>query len=116
MAGNKGVGENQTANSQGEPNIEEPALPTRLDRSPGVNTRDAPDPRREKAKASPRPLRTPAILAATIVGAIFGLSLWYLVQPEPLLVQGEADAIRIDIAARVDGRVAARPVERGDNV
>jgi HlyD family secretion protein len=35
-----------------------------------------------------------------------GLSLWYLVQPQPLLVQGEADATRIDIAARVDGRVA----------
>jgi HlyD family secretion protein len=37
-------------------------------------------------------------------------------QPQPLLVQGEADAIRIDIAARVEGRVAKRPVERGDNV
>ena len=29
---------------------------------------------------------------------------------------GEADATRIDIAARVDGRVAERPVSRGDNV
>jgi HlyD family secretion protein len=53
---------------------------------------------------------------ATIVGAIFGLSVWYLVQPEPLLVQGEADATRVDIAARVEGRVGNRPVERGDNV
>ncbi len=48
--------------------------------------------------------------------AIVGLSLWYLVQPQPLLVQGEADARRIDIAARVDGRVAARPAERGASV
>jgi HlyD family secretion protein len=47
---------------------------------------------------------------------IVGLSLWYLVQPQPLLVQGEADATRIDIAARVDGRVGERPVARGDNV
>ena len=60
--------------------------------------------------------RTPAILATLIVVAIVGLSLWYLAQPQPLLVQGEADATRIDIAARVDGRVGKRPVERGDNV
>ncbi|WP_245414370.1 HlyD family secretion protein [Mycoplana dimorpha] len=45
-----------------------------------------------------------------------GLSLWYLVQPQPLLVQGEADATRIDIAARVEGRIGQRPVSRGDNV
>jgi hypothetical protein len=35
---------------------------------------------------------------------------------DPLIVQGEADATRIDIAARVDGRVRSRPVERGQNV
>jgi len=116
MAGNKGVGEDQTANSQGEPNIEGPTLPAPQPRSRGASPQDAPDPRKEKAKASSRPLRTPAILAATIVGAIFGLSLWYLMQPEPLLVQGEADATRVDIAARVEGRVGNRPVERGDNV
>jgi HlyD family secretion protein len=33
-----------------------------------------------------------------------------------LLVQGEVDATRFDIAARVDGRVKAIPVERGQNV
>jgi HlyD family secretion protein len=60
--------------------------------------------------------RAPAILATLSVVAIVGLSLWYLAQPQPLLVQGEADATRIDIAARVDGRVGKRPVERGDNV
>jgi HlyD family secretion protein len=56
-----------------------------------------------------------AIVTLTIV-AIIALSLWYLIQPQPLLVQGEADAIRIDIAARVDGRVAQRAVERGQGV
>ena len=60
--------------------------------------------------------RAPATIVTLIVAAIVGLSLWYLVRPQPVLVQGEADATRIDIAARVDGRVARRPVERGQNV
>src|SRR6516165_5915800 len=85
-------------------------------RSNEPSPQDAPDPKKEKTKAGPRPLRTPAILVAIIVGAIIGLSLWYLVQPQPLLVQGEADATRVDIAARIDGRVGNRPVERGDKV
>jgi HlyD family secretion protein len=38
------------------------------------------------------------------------------VRPQLLLVQGEVDATRLDIAARVDGRVADIPVERGQNV
>lgn len=54
-----------------------------------------------------------AIVVGLLVASIVGLSLWYLVQPQPLLVQGEADATRIDIAARVDGRVARRPADRG---
>jgi len=58
----------------------------------------------------------PAILVTMIVLGIVASSLWYLVQPQPLVIQGEADATRIDIAARVDGRVGARPVERGENV
>jgi HlyD family secretion protein len=71
----------------------------------------------EPANTEKRPVaRGPAILAILIVLGIVGLSLWYLAQPQPLLVQGEADATRIDIAARVEGRVAKRPVERGDNV
>ena len=60
--------------------------------------------------------RAPAIIVTVIISAVIGLSLWYLVQPQPLVIQGEADATRIDIAARVDGRVGQRPVERGDNV
>lgn len=44
------------------------------------------------------------------------LSIYYVTRPQPLLIQGEADATRIDIAARVDGRVEQRPVNRGDNV
>jgi HlyD family secretion protein len=51
-----------------------------------------------------------------IVAAVAGLSIWYLVRGEPLLVQGEVDATRLDIAARVDGRVADLPIVRGQNV
>lgn len=57
--------------------------------------------------------RAASFIVALAIAVIVGLSLWFLVQPEPLLVQGEADARRIDIAARVDGRVASRPAARG---
>ena len=64
----------------------------------------------------PRTSKVAAVIVTLSVLAIVGLSLWYLVQPQPLLVQGEADATRIDIAARIDGRVGQRPVSRGDNI
>jgi HlyD family secretion protein len=57
-----------------------------------------------------------AAIVTLILAAIVGLSVWYLARPAPLIVQGEADATRVDIAARVDGRVGQRPVERGENV
>lgn len=74
--------------------------------------------RDDPALAAP-PLRASpaaAVIVAVTVAAIVGSSLWYLTQPRPLLVQGEADATRIDIAARVDGRIGQRPVSRGDDV
>jgi HlyD family secretion protein len=60
--------------------------------------------------------RTPSIIIGAVVAAVAALSVFYLLRPEPLLVQGEADATRLDIAARVDGRVKDIPVERGQNV
>jgi len=60
--------------------------------------------------------RGPAVVVALIVMAILGLSAWYLSRPTSLLIQGEADSTRIDIAARVDGRVLKIPVLRGQNV
>ena len=60
--------------------------------------------------------RVPAIIVATVAAAVIALSLYYLLRPVPLLVQGEVDATRLDIAARVDGRVKEIPVERGQNV
>jgi HlyD family secretion protein len=60
--------------------------------------------------------RIPSIIVGIMVATIAGLSIWYLVRPQPLLVQGEVDATRFDIAARVDGRVADVPVVRGQDV
>jgi HlyD family secretion protein len=94
------------------PEAVDPAAPSR-----------APLPRDPEPPAAPpaaptalKVARAPAVIVTVIVAAIVGLSLWYLVQPQPLVIQGEAAATRIDIAARVDGRVGKRPVSRGDNV
>ena len=96
----------------GDPEKTTPETGQRTVTSQSPASRDA-----ERAKDLPaRTALAPAIIVSVIVATIVGLSLWYLVQPQPLLVQGEADATRIDIAARVDGKVAKRPVSRGDNV
>jgi HlyD family secretion protein len=60
--------------------------------------------------------RAATIIVAVSIAVILVVTLWYLARPQPLIVQGEADATRIDIAARVDGRVATRPVHRGEDV
>ena len=72
----------------------------------------------KKQPQDTRPLtaRTPSIIVGLVVAAVAGLSIWFLVRPQPLLVQGEVDATRFDIAARVDGRVGEIPVERGQDV
>jgi HlyD family secretion protein len=72
--------------------------------------------RKEPSYEPPRLARAPSIMVGVVIVAIAGLSIWYLVRPQPLLVQGEVDATRFDIAARVDGRVAEIPVVRGQNV
>lgn len=58
----------------------------------------------------------PTIIVVVIAVAVAGLSVFYLAKPQPLLVQGEVDATRLDIAARVDGRVKDVPVARGQDV
>jgi HlyD family secretion protein len=68
------------------------------------------------AARSPRPSSLPAIMVGVVAAAVAALSIWYLIRPEPLLVQGEVDATRLDIAARVDGRVAEIPVARGQDL
>jgi HlyD family secretion protein len=63
------------------------------------------------ARLNPR-----AVIAGAIFVAIIGLAIWYLARPEPLLVQGEVESTRIDIAARVSGRLAKVPVKRGEDL
>src|SRR5499426_3796112 len=75
-----------------------------------------PTSKEEPKRRVPLSARAPSIIVGLIVAAVGGLSIWYLVRPQPLLVQGEVDATRFDIAARVDGRVAEVPVVRGQNV
>src|SRR5215510_2470037 len=75
-----------------------------------------PTSKEEPKRRVPLSARAPSIIVGLIVAAVGGLSIWYLVRPQPLLVQGEVDATRFDIAARVDGRVAQVPVVRGQNV
>jgi HlyD family secretion protein len=77
-------------------------------------TSDAPSEGKEK---DPRPAtRAPSIIVGIVAVVVVALSVFYLLRPEPLLVQGEVDATRLDIAARVDGRVKEIPVERSQNV
>jgi HlyD family secretion protein len=71
---------------------------------------------RDAAKRPAPPSRLPSLIVGLVVIAVVGLSIWYLVRPQSLLVQGEVDATRFDIAARVDGRVADIPVGRGQDV
>jgi HlyD family secretion protein len=73
-------------------------------------------PQEQPKGAAPASAWVPSIIVGAIVAVVAGLSIWYLVRPQPLLVQGEVDATRLDIAARIDGRVADVPVVRGQNV
>ena len=68
-----------------------------------------------KNRAS-RPNRVLSIIVGVVAVAISALSIWYLIWPAPLLVQGVVDATQLDIAARVDGRVAEIPVNEGQDV
>src|SRR6202051_1848189 len=78
------------------------------------STSDAPGDGQEKNTRTAT--RAPSIIVGIVAAAVVALSVFYLLRPEPLLVQGEVDATRLDIAARVDGRVKEIPVERGQNV
>ena len=88
-----------------------------MDTTPGKESQTVSEAPNAGQETVTRPVtRTPSIIVGTIAVLVVALSLFYLLRPEPLLVQGEADATRLDIAARVDGRVKEIPVERGQNV
>ena len=87
-----------------------------MDMTPGKETQGVSEAPGAKEKFKRPVTRAPSIVVGIVAAAVVGLSLFYLLRPEPLLVQGEADATWFDIAARVDGRVKEIPVERGQNV
>src|ERR1700722_9185833 len=83
----------------------------------GEEVQDTSDAPRDKQDKNTRAAtRAPSIIVGIVAAVVVALSVFYLLRPEPLLVQGEADATRLDIAARVDGRFKEIPVERGQNV
>ncbi|WGD50267.1 efflux RND transporter periplasmic adaptor subunit [Bradyrhizobium sp. CB1650] len=83
---------------------------------PSVDEKEQSTPSEAKAEATRNPTRVPSIIVGLVAMGVVALSTFYLLRPEPLLVQGEVDATRLDIAARVDGRVKEIPVQRGQNV
>src|SRR6266851_304182 len=88
-----------------------------MDMTPGKETQNVSDsPSDGQEKNTRTPTRGPSIIVGTVAAVVVALSVFYLLRPVPLLVQGEVDATRLDIAARVDGRVKEIPVERGQNV
>jgi HlyD family secretion protein len=62
------------------------------------------------ARRLARPLAFVAIVVA------LGVALWFATRPPPLTVQGEVDANRADVSARVSGRVHEYMVDVGDTV
>jgi HlyD family secretion protein len=103
--------------SVGQPLLEDkPAEPPQEAESLQPETKGGPPKPPEPKQPPSMPAKAPAIILAVIVLGIAALSIWYLVRPEPLLLQGEVDATRLDIAARVDGRVSDIPVVRGQNI
>src|SRR3984885_2083266 len=88
-----------------------------MDMTPDKETQNVPEaPNAGPAKSAHAVTRTPSIIVGIVAAIVVALSVFYLLRPEPLLVQGEVDATRLDIAARVDGRVKEIPVQRGQNV
>jgi HlyD family secretion protein len=83
----------------------------------GEGTQISSDAPRDGRDKNPRAAtHVPSIIVGIVATVVVALSTFYLLRPVPLLVQGEADATRLDIAARVDGRVKEIPVNRGQNV
>src|ERR1700743_3259393 len=95
--------------SQVESGVDRPTSGSEVQGSSGATSQAQP-------KHTHSPTRGPSIIVGVVAGGAAALSIFYLWRPEPLLVQGEADATRLDIAARVDGRIKEIPVNRGQNV
>ncbi|WP_172965758.1 HlyD family secretion protein [Agrobacterium sp. FDAARGOS_525] len=62
------------------------------------------------------PVRKTMVAAVVMAAGIGGYLFWSASQSRGLLIQGEVEATRIDLSARVSGRVKATPVAFGDRV
>ena len=82
----------------------------------GTEIQDTSEIKNNGRKSKRAETRVSSVIVGIVAAVVVAISVFYLLRPEPLLVQGEADATRLDIAARVDGRVKEIPVERGQNV
>jgi len=82
----------------------------------GTEIQDTSEIKSNGRKSKRAETRVSSVIVGIVAAVVVAISVFYLLRPEPLLVQGEADATRLDIAARVDGRVKEIPVERGQNV
>jgi HlyD family secretion protein len=82
----------------------------------GNETQGTPEAATEPPQKARSATHIPSIIVGVDAAIVVALSVFSLLRPEPLLVQGEVDATRLDIAARVDGRVKEIPAERGQNV
>src|SRR5258705_2288087 len=78
------------------------------------STSDGPSDRQDKNTRTAT--RAPSIIVGIVAAVVVALSVFYLLRPEPLFVQGEADATRLDMATLVDGRLKEITVDRGQNV
>ncbi len=57
-----------------------------------------------------------ALVAGVAVLGLLGLAALLLARPAPETLQGEADATKVDVAAKVAGRIATIEVKEGDSV
>lgn len=64
---------------------------------------------------SPRKAILPFVLLAALAVVVAG-AVWWVTRPGPLLIQGEVAAPRVDVSARVSGRVAEVAADLGDRV
>lgn len=60
--------------------------------------------------------RTVLIAAAVLLAGVAAVSIWASLSPEPVVVQGEVEATRVDIAPKVAGQIAALHIEEGQRV
>jgi HlyD family secretion protein len=86
---------------------------SRTEAATGSGSPDAAAPPPARPRSGPKPT---AYVLAVIIAAIVAATAWFLALPPPLLIQGVADSTRIDLAARVDGRVKKILVQRGQDL